>query len=132
MLAFTEWSGLIFATFFLLFHTCLHYFIESTNHYVQLFSSQMLRITMQVVQSVFVVMGVIALGILFYELFQWCFFKVYNESQGGEFNFNWQQDIVSLAPPMLKLGLLGELIRQLFPLLLQCKKRTIKYFTTWD
>ena len=132
LLAFSEWSGLLFALLFLLLQVCLHFFIKSTNSYVQAFPASPLRIVVQVLQSAFVVMGIAALGIVFWWLFEWCLFKVYNEGKGSDFYFDLHGVLLSLVPGLIWIGLIGEAIRQLFPVLKQGKGQFAKYFTTWE
>ncbi|GAA4444211.1 hypothetical protein GCM10023188_45880 [Pontibacter saemangeumensis] len=131
LLAFSEWSGAIFALLFLLFQVCLHFFIRSTNSYVQAISDRALHVVMQVVQSAFVVMGVAALGLLFYWLFQWCFYYWNNESASGDFYFDWHGAVLSQVPPLVWVGAIGEVIRQGYPLLQRGAAQLQKYFTTW-
>ena len=131
VLAFSEWSGAIFAVLFLLFQVCLHFFIKSTNSYVQVMAAAPLRGVMQVVQSAFVVMGVAALGLLFFWLFQWCFFYWNNESASGDFYFDWHGAVLSQVPSLVWVGAVGEVIRQGYPLVLRGAAQLQKYFTTW-
>jgi len=130
LLAFSQWSGLIYALLFLLFQVCVHFFIKSTNSYLQAIAAKPLRAMLQVVQSAFVVMGITALGIVFWALFQWCFFRVYNEGAGSGFYFDWHGAVLSLVPPLVWVGLIGEALRQLFPLLRQSVGLLRNYFAT--
>ncbi|MHA6249107.1 hypothetical protein ACXYMU_14295 [Pontibacter sp. CAU 1760] len=122
LMALSESAGFIFMLCFLLFHLCLHFFIKGTNSYAQAISSLPLQVVIKAIQSVFILMGMIALAVCFYELFQWTYFELYKEHQSEAFYFEWHHEIVSLAPPVLKVGLVGELIRQLFPYLWQGKR----------
>lgn len=131
LMAFSQWSGLIFALLFLLFQVCLHFFIKSTNSYVRAVPVKPLQIMTKVVQSAFIVLGMTAFCLLFWWLFQWCFFKVYNQGNGGGFYFDWNSAVLSLVPAMVWLGLTGEALRQFFPFLKQWKKQLRTYFTTW-
>jgi hypothetical protein len=131
LLAFSEWSGAIFAVLFFLFQVCLHFFIKSTNSYAQAISDRNLRVVLQVVQSAFVVMGIAALGVFFYCLFQWCFFMVYNEGSDGSFYFDWHGAVLSLMPSLVWVGAIGEAIRQGYPLLKRGAAHLQKNFTTW-
>ncbi len=132
LLTFSEWSGLIFAVLFIFFQVCLHFFILSTNSLVPATAELPLRVLLQVVQSAFIVLGLVALGILFWWLEEWCFFKIYNEPTGGSFYFNIHGVLLSLVPPLVEVGVLGEVIRQLYPYFKLARKLLQKYFTTWS
>ena len=132
LMAFSQWPGLVFALLFLLFQVCLHFFIESTNNYVQSVSGKPLQVLMQVVQSAFVVMGITALGILFWWLFERSLFYMENEGSGSNFYFDLRGVVLSLVPNLVLVGLIGEVVRQLFPLLKQGKQQLGKYFTAWE
>lgn len=131
LMAFSQWSGFMFGVLFLLFQVCLHFFIKSTNSYVQGIPVKSLQLVTKVVQSAFIVLGMMAFCLLFWWLFQWCFFEVYNLGSGSNFYFDWNSAVLSLVPAMVWLGLAGEAIRQFFPFLKQWKKHLRTYFTTW-
>ncbi|RDV14642.1 hypothetical protein DXT99_13310 [Pontibacter diazotrophicus] len=130
LLALSQWPGIVFALLFLLFQVSLHFFIKSTNTYVQSVPVKSLQVGTQVVQSAFVVMGIVALSILFWWLFEWCLFHLENGSSGSDFYFDLHGVVLSLVPELLWMGLVGEGLRQLFPLLK--KVALTKYFTTSD
>ncbi|WP_162052837.1 hypothetical protein [Pontibacter pamirensis] len=130
LLALSQWPGVLFALLFLLFQVCLHFFIRSTNIYVQSVPGKSLKLVMQVVQSAFVVMGIAALSILFWWLFEWCLFYLENGSSGSDFYFDLYGVVLSLVPDLVLIGLIGEALRQFFPHLR--KAALMKYFTTSD
>ncbi|GAB3537913.1 hypothetical protein GCM10027443_31790 [Pontibacter brevis] len=126
VLAFSQWPGLLFALLFLLFQVCLHFFIKSTNSYVQSVSGKPLQLLLQVVQSAFVVLGMAALGILFWWLFEWSLFYLENAGRGSSFYFDLRGVVLSLVPNLVLMGLLGEAVRQFFPLLKQGRRQLVK------
>lgn len=130
LMALSQWPGVLFAFLFLLFQVCLHFFIKSTNSYRSSIPGKALQVVMRVVQSAFVVMGIVGLSILFWWLFEWCLFHLESGSSEGAFYFDLRSVMLSLVPDLFWIGLVGEGLRQFFPLL---RKATLtKYFTTGE